>query len=105
MDPLPSDPQPPKARGGRLIAVGAAVAVVAGLLIAAVLLRGGRAEHAPPPPASQGGLVIEAGADEAKLDPAKPLRCFVAGQFVGDLTLSACARRNGVATDQLDVGV
>jgi hypothetical protein len=37
--------------------------------------------------------------------PTKPLRCFVAGQFVGDFTLAQCAQRNGVATDKLDVGV
>ncbi len=39
------------------------------------------------------------------MDPAKPLRCFVAGQFVGELTLADCAKRNGVATDALDVGL
>ena len=39
------------------------------------------------------------------MDSAEPLRCFVAGQFVGELTLAACAKRNGVATDALDVGL
>ncbi|WP_308238179.1 hypothetical protein [Phenylobacterium sp. J367] len=29
----------------------------------------------------------------------------MAGQFVGEFTLAECARRNGVATDALDVGV
>ena len=61
---------------------------------------------AEPPPASQAGLVVETGkADDGKLDPARPLRCFVGGQFVGELTLAQCAQRNGVATDALDVGV
>ena len=39
------------------------------------------------------------------MDPAKPLRCFVAGRFVGELTLADCAKQNGVATDALDVGL
>ena len=29
----------------------------------------------------------------------------MAGQFVGEFTLAECARRNGVATDALDVGI
>ena len=29
----------------------------------------------------------------------------MAGQLVGDLTLADCAKRNGVATDALDVGI
>jgi hypothetical protein len=43
--------------------------------------------------------------EEAKLDPQKPLRCFVNGQLVGEETLAECAQKNGVATDALDVGV
>src|SRR5690606_33577148 len=51
-------------------------------------------------------LVIDsAPEDEGGLDPAKPLRCFVEGQFVAELTLAECAQRNGVATGSLDVGV
>jgi hypothetical protein len=65
----------------------------------------GQGDRNPPPPASQAGLVIESGPDEGRIDPAKPLRCFVEGQFVGELTLTDCARRNGVATDALDVGI
>ncbi len=60
----------------------------------------------PPPPASTGGLVVQMGrSDDAKLDPKKPLRCFVNGQFEGLETLSDCAKKNGVATEALDVGV
>jgi hypothetical protein len=60
----------------------------------------------PPPPASTGGLVVQMGrTDDAKLDPKKPLRCFVNGQFEGLETLSDCAKKNGVATEALDVGV
>lgn len=94
-------------RTGLLVGGGALVALLAGGLIAWMLVSGHRGEPAPPPPASKGGLVI----DEAKMGearpvaPAKPLRCFVAGQYVGDFTLAECAKRNGVATDQLDVGV
>jgi len=65
-------------------------------------------DHKPPapPPASVGGLVVQMGApDNAKLDPAQPLRCFVGGQFEGMETLANCAKKNGVATKALDVGV
>jgi hypothetical protein len=58
-----------------------------------------------PPPASQAGLIVDIGAGEDKLDTAKPLRCFVGGQFVGMATLADCASKNGVATNALDVGV
>jgi hypothetical protein len=89
-----------------LVLAGAAVALLAGLAIAWSLVAQHRGETAPPPPASRGGLVIDsAGGAEGRADPAKSLRCFVAGQFVGDLTLAACAKRNGVATDALDVGL
>ncbi len=57
------------------------------------------------PPAATGGLIVQMGRpDDAKLDPAQPLRCFVAGQYVGMETLADCARKNGVATKALDVG-
>ena len=84
---------------------GGGVALLAGLLIAWAILAH---SHKPtePPPASQGGLVIVSGRDDdAKLDPKRPLRCFVGGQFVGELPLAVCAQRNGVATGSLDVGL
>ena len=85
---------------------GAAVALLAGLLSAWAMLAAQRREPQEAPPASNSGLVIDsAGPEEAQMDPAKPLRCFVAGQFVGELTLADCAKRNGVATDALDVGL
>jgi hypothetical protein len=90
----------------RLAIGGALAALAAGGLIAFALVHGHRGEPATPPPASKGGLVIDAsGANVGKINPAKPLRCFVGGRFVGDLTLPDCAQRNGVATDALDVGV
>ncbi|MFN3514191.1 MAG: hypothetical protein ACK41C_14175 [Phenylobacterium sp.] len=89
-----------------LILLGGAVAVAAGIGGAAWLAASGRGAPAEAPPASQGGLVVETGdPDEGRLDPARPLRCFVAGQYVGDLTLAECAQRNGVATGALDVGL
>lgn len=94
-----------KDRRVALALMGAAVALAAGVLIALALTSGAR-ETKTPPPASRGGLVVEAGpADDGKLDAARPLRCFVAGQFVGEITLAECAQKNGVATGALDVGV
>jgi hypothetical protein len=94
-------------RRTQLVIAGGALALIAGVLIAWGMTAGHRGESAPPPPASRGGLVIDSNAapNEGHMDPAKPLRCFVAGQFVGELTLAQCAQRNGVATDALDVGV
>lgn len=88
-----------------LLGAGGALALLAGVGIGLGLLA---SDDSPdkPPPASRGGLVIEAGRlDDGKLDATRPLRCFVAGQFVGDLTLAQCAERNGVATGALDVGL
>ncbi|QUD88106.1 hypothetical protein [Phenylobacterium montanum] len=88
------------------LTLGGGVAVlVISLALAFVIL--GR-EHASkaPPPASTGGLVVQMGhPDDTKPDPKAPLRCFVGGLFVGMSTLADCAKRNGVATDALDVGV
>ena len=85
---------------------GGAVALLAGLIIAGAMLAGQRREPAQAPPASSAGLVIDSSApEEGRMDPAKPLRCFVAGRFVGELTLADCAKQNGVATDALDVGL
>jgi hypothetical protein len=87
--------------------VGGALALLAGMGIAVGLLaRGDDDAPAEPPPASKAGLVVETtDMDEGRLDPARPLRCFVSGQFVGEVTLTECAQRNGVATGALDVGV
>ena len=95
-----------KDRRTLLALVGGALALLAGVIIASVMVNKGKGERPAPPPASQGGLVVETGApDDGRLDPAKPLRCFVAGQYVGEMTLAECAKRNGVATGALDVGV
>ena len=95
-----------KDRRTLLVLVGGALALLAGVVIATMLVGKSRNEKTPPPPASQGGLVVETGApDDGRMDPAKPLRCYVAGQYVGEITLAECAKRNGVATGALDVGV
>jgi hypothetical protein len=88
-----------------LLGGGAALALVAGLGIALTLMHGAKAPTEDPP-ASRAGLVVETGrSDDTKLDANRPLRCFVSGQFVGETTLAECAKKNGVATGSLDVGV
>jgi hypothetical protein len=89
-----------------LLAVGGGVvALLISLGIAIGIMAREHGSKAPPP-ASTGGLVVQMGRPEdTKLDPTVPLRCFVDGQFVGMQTLADCARRNGVATRALDVGV
>lgn len=105
METPPESAPPPRKRGFPIVVVGGLAAVVAGLGAAWMLLgQGGGSERAPP--AAEGGLVIDAtGPDDGPAEPGKLLRCFVQGQFVGELTLTACAQRNGVATDALDVGL
>ena len=93
-------------RNGRAIALlGVAAALMAGIGVAWLFLsRSPKSTEAPP--AAQGGLVVVTGRDDdQKLDPRRPLRCFVGGQFVGELPLEVCAQRNGVATGALDVGL
>lgn len=86
--------------------IGGALALAAGVLLASALVLKHRGETPPAAPASQGGLVIETtGPQDGKLEAAKPLRCFVGGKFIGEMTLGDCAKRNGVATGGLDVGV
>lgn len=88
-----------------MLTVGGGLVVVA-LAVGAALFVVRHDRASGPPPASVGGLVVQMGRPEdAKLDPQKPLRCFVGGQFVGLETLADCAKKNGVATEALDVGV
>ena len=101
----PPDHEPQPKRRFPLVLAGGVAALLAGGAIAWGLLATDRGP-AEPPPASEAGLIVESGeADAGRIDPAVPLRCFVQGQFVGELTLADCARRNGVATDALDVGI
>ncbi|MCA6311583.1 MAG: hypothetical protein IM617_12485 [Phenylobacterium sp.] len=95
----------PEPKSRRPILVGALAALAAGLISAVLLLVLGQPGKGPPP-ASEGGLVVEAGPRaEARLSPGVRLRCYVAGRLVGDLPLEECARRNGVASGALDVGL
>jgi len=86
-----------------LIVIGAGLAVVAAVVIA-LIFSSGRDRDPGPPPAAQGGLTVDV-ADAPELNTTRELRCYVDGQFAGMATLADCARRNGVATDALDVGV
>jgi hypothetical protein len=86
-----------------LIAIGAGLAIVAAVVIA-LIASGGRDRDPPPPPAAQGGLTVDV-ADAPELNTTRELRCFVDGQYIGMATLTDCAKRNGLATDALDVGI
>lgn len=87
-----------------LVLAGAGVAVVAAVAAAMVLGAGKPNDPDAVPPAAEGGLKIDL-ADAPVLEPTRELRCFVNGQFVGNATLADCARRNGVASSALDVGL
>lgn len=85
-----------------VVGLGTVLAIALGL---AVVVKSGVKSKAPTP-ALHSGLVVEVGReDDGKLDPGRPLRCFVGGAFVGEITLSECARKNGLDTGALDVGV
>ena len=88
-----------------IIAIGVGLAVLAAVVLALVF-GGSREPAAPKAPETDGpgGLQVNVG-DAPALEPTRQLRCFVDGQFIGMATLSDCARRNGLATDALDVGL
>jgi hypothetical protein len=89
-----------------LLTIGGGVVVLAVAIGVAVFLRGRDHGAHQPPPASTSGLIVQMGhVEDTRLDPKKPLRCFVNGQFEGLETLADCAKKNGVATEALDVGV
>ncbi len=88
-----------------IMGIGGAFALIAAIGMALGIKAGDKGPKEAPP-ASHGGLVVQTGAaEDDTLDPARQLRCFVGGQFVGDATLAQCAKKNGVATTALDVGV
>ncbi|MGZ3298366.1 MAG: hypothetical protein ACXU8O_05090 [Asticcacaulis sp.] len=51
------------------------------------------------------GLTFNVSDSAPSLDSKKPLRCYVNGNYVGDMTLADCAKKNGVAAQKLDVGL
>ena len=103
-DPTP-EPQPAGRRTLPLLIAGGAVALVL-LVVLGLWLLGGHPAPTEAEAETGGGLQIELAQTEVgNIDPSRPLRCFVEGRFVGELTVSACAERNGVPTGQIDVGV
>lgn len=86
-----------------ILAIGAGLAILAAVVVALVF-SGGRDGPTGSPPAAKGGLQVDL-AEAPSLEPTRELRCFVDGQFVGMATLADCARRNGLATEALDVGL
>ena len=92
----------------RRVVIGVASAVVLLLALLSLTFCVARGRHAggpPGQPAQHGMLQVEMGKQDAKMEPGKPLRCFVGGQFVGEQTLADCAKKNGVAAQSLDVGL
>ena len=87
-----------------VVLAGAGLAVLAGIAVALAFGAGRANDPNAVPPAAESGLKIEM-ADTPILEPTRELRCFVNGQFVGMSTLNDCARRNGVASSALDVGL
>ncbi len=85
-----------------ILAVGAGVAVLLGVIIAIMLAGRGKAPEAPPE--EKGALSVDV-KEAPALDPTRQLRCYVNGQFVGETSLNECARRNGVSAQSLDVGL
>lgn len=87
------------------MAIGAGLALLAGLGIGLFIMTRDHGSKSPPP-ASNGGLVVEMGSvDDAPTANGRQLRCFVGGQFVGMASLAQCAKKNGVSTQGLDVGL
>lgn len=84
-----------------IVIAGAGLAVVAAL--GAAVLLGGDGGDAPSA-AEPGDLTVDV-AEAPAADPARELECYVDGRSVGLATLADCARRNGVATGALDVGI
>ncbi|HXU99351.1 MAG TPA: hypothetical protein VG166_02510 [Caulobacteraceae bacterium] len=91
----------------RVIALGgAALALVAGLVIAFEVAMHQSDDEEQAAPASEGGLLVQTGReDDLKLTPGRALRCFVGGKLVGEMPIAECANKNGVATGAMDVGL
>lgn len=85
-----------------VLALGAGLAVLAGVVIA--VLVAGKDKTPAGPPADKGSLSVDV-AEAPTLDPTRKLRCYVNGQFVGETSLADCAQKNGVSAQSLDVGL
>ncbi|MDI7774341.1 hypothetical protein [Asticcacaulis sp. EMRT-3] len=84
------------------LAGGAIVALVIGIALAVAMSSGHKDESKMNDQPT--GLTFNVSDPKPTLDPKKPLRCYVAGAYVGEVTLAECAKRNGVAAQSLDVG-
>jgi hypothetical protein len=92
-------------RGLILAGAGGLAMIVIGAALAFAILHHDK-PSSEPPPASQAGLVIDVKqGSEIKRDPNQPYRCFKDGQYVGMATLAECAKKNGVLSGALDVGI
>ncbi|ESQ76454.1 hypothetical protein ABAC402_04960 [Asticcacaulis sp. AC402] len=87
----------------QFIAIGAVVAVLAAVVLGLAFSKGHKDD--PKMNGQLPGMVFKVEDPNPQLDPKKPLRCYVNGADVGELTLAECAKKNGVATGALDVGV
>lgn len=87
------------ALAARGLGAGLAVALTAGVVGCH------RGEETSGGGASETGLVVQAGRDMAKLQPNRLLGCYVGGRLIGQRTVADCARRNGLPTGALDVGL
>lgn len=85
------------------ISIGAGVAIVVAIGLALFLSRGHKDDKKMNDQPT--GLTFNVSEAPAKLDTKKPLRCYVNGAYVGDLTLADCAKKNGIAAQALDVGL
>ncbi|HET9159133.1 MAG TPA: hypothetical protein VFN88_00845 [Caulobacteraceae bacterium] len=92
-------------RGLILAAVGGLAMILIGGAVAFGIMHHDK-PSAEPPPGSQAGLVIDVKqGSEVKRDPNQQYRCFKDGQYVGMATLEECAKKNGVVSGALDVGI
>jgi len=85
------------------LGAGALVAVVIAIGLAMILSSGHKEDKRMNDEPT--GLQFNVAETSASMDSKKPLRCYVNGAEVGDMTLEECAQKNGVAAQKLDVGL
>ena len=85
------------------LGAGALVAVVIAIGLAMILSSGHKEDKRMNDEPT--GLQFNVAEASASMDSKKPLRCYVNGAEVGDMTLDECAQKNGVAAQKLDVGL
>jgi len=92
-------------RGLILAGAGGVAMIAIGVAVAFAIMHHDKPSEEPPP-ASQSGLIIDVKqGSEIKRDPNQPYRCFRDGAYVGMATLDECAKKNGVVSGALDVGI